>query len=167
SSVFSPFYSANLGLDIYFNGKEKDEYTTRMGGISFSFRPNNNLKLKFLASSFQNKETESYDIMGLYLFGEREFDKSKPDFGLINNPLGTGLFHTYARNFLDIYVHNISHKGSLHYKDHFFQWGITGEKQIVKDKLNEWEYQDSTGYNIPYNPQVLELSRVLKSGADF
>src|SRR6187401_2481253 len=28
SSVFSPFYSATLGVDIYFQGREKDEYVT-------------------------------------------------------------------------------------------------------------------------------------------
>lgn len=167
SSVFSPFFSANLGLDIYFQGKEKDRYSTAMGGIAYTLRPDKNLRLKFMASSFLNRENEAYDIMGAYLFGEREFDKSKPDFGLINNPLGTGLFHTYARNYLDIYVHNLSHKGSYNFREHYFQWGLAGERQVVHDRLNEWEYQDSTGYNLPYNPDALHLSKVLKSKANF
>ena len=28
TSVFSPLYTANLGLDIYFEGQEKDRYNT-------------------------------------------------------------------------------------------------------------------------------------------
>lgn len=167
SSVFSPFFSANLGLDIYFTGREKDAYATKMAGISYTYQPNSRLKLKFLSSVFHNTENEAYDIQGLYLFGEREFDKSKPDFGMINNPLGTGLFHTYARNNLKIGIINVSHKGSLTSNNHYLQWGLGGERQTVTDRLNEWEYQDSTGYNLPYRPQNFELSEVLKSEADF
>jgi hypothetical protein len=49
---------------------------------------------------------------------------------------------------------------------HYWQWGLSGEQQTIHDKLNEWEYQDSAGYNIPYNPSTLEFSRVTKSSAD-
>ncbi len=165
SSVFSPFFTANLGLDIYFSGREKDAYSTRMGGLSFNYQPTDNLRLKFMASAFSNKETEAYDITGAYLFGEREFDKSKPDFGMINNPLGAGLFQTYARNKLDIALFTVAHKGSLNKGRHYIQWGLTAEQQRIKDKLHEWEYQDSAGYNLPYNPNVLELSRTVRSNA--
>ena len=30
SGVFSPYFTANLGLDIYFEGSEKDQYNTAM-----------------------------------------------------------------------------------------------------------------------------------------
>lgn len=165
SSVFSPFFTANLGLDIYFSGREKDAYSTRMGGLSFNYQPTDNLRLKFMASAFSNKEAEAYDITGAYLFGEREFDKSKPDFGMINNPLGAGLFQTYARNKLDIALFTVAHKGSLNKGRHYIQWGLTAEQQRIKDKLHEWEYQDSAGYNLPNNPNVLELSRTVRSNA--
>ena len=41
-----------------------------------------------MASRFENDERENVDITGAYLFGESDFDKSKPTFGLIVNPLG-------------------------------------------------------------------------------
>ena len=118
-----------------------------------------------MASRFQNNEREAIDITGAYLFGAREFDKSKPDFGLINNPLGAGLYQTFARNSLNIEVWNLSHKGSLDKGKHFFQWGQSAERQLIDDKLNEWEYQDSAGYNLPYTPDILQLNKVLKSKA--
>ena len=167
STVFSPFFSANLGLDIYFEGREKDSYYTNMAGLSLVQQPGPALRLKWMLSRFQNSESESVDITGAYLFGEREFDKSKPDFGLINNPLGAGLYQNFARNELDIRLWNVAHKGSLDKDNHFFQWGINAERQSVKDKLNEWDYQDSAGYNLPYTPGSLEMSRVVKSAADF
>ena len=166
SSVFSPYFSANLGLDIFFEGREQDQYRTNMLGLSFVHHPGKNLRLKWMASRFRNNEQEAIDITGAYLFGAREFDKSKPDFGLINNPLGAGLYQTFARNTLDIEVWNLSHKGSLDKGNHFIQWGQTAERQLITDKLNEWEYQDSAGYNLPHNPDMLNLSKVLKSSAD-
>jgi hypothetical protein len=166
SSVFSPFFSANLGLDIFFEGKEEDRYFTNMLGLAATQQVRKDLRLKWMVSRFQNNEKESIDIAGAYLFGEREFDKSKPDFGLINNPLGAGLYQTFARNRLDIVIWNASHKGYLDRGKHYFQWGQSVERQTINDKLNEWELQDSAGYTLPYNPSQLTLSKVLKSTAD-
>jgi len=166
STVFSPYFSANLGLDIYFDGREEDRYFTNMLGLSLVQQLNKNLRLKWMVSRFENDERESIDITGAYLFGEREFDKSKPDFGLINNPLGAGLYQTFARNELNIEVWNLSHKGILDKGKHYIQWGQSIERQSIKDKLHEWEYQDSAGYNLPYNPDVFELNKLLNSKAD-
>ena len=91
SSVFSPYFSANLGLDIYYEGQEKDRYTTNMMGISTTYQANRRLRLKWLASRFENNEQENIDILGAYLFGERDFDKSQATYGLIVNPLGAGV----------------------------------------------------------------------------
>lgn len=166
SSVFSPFFTSNLGLDIYFEGREEDSYKTNMIGLSLIQQPRKNLRLKWMSSYFSNKEVESFDITGAYLFGEREFDKTQADFGLITNPLGAGLYQNYARNNLEISVFNVSHKGSFSRKKHFIQWGQTIEQQKIRDKLYEWEYQDSAGYNLPYNPDQVTLSRFTSSAAN-
>src|SRR5882757_8614027 len=113
SSVFSPFFSANLGLDIYFDGKEEDHYRTNMLGLSVIQQAKKNLKLKWMASFFEDNEQQSQDITGAYLFGERDFDQSKPTFGLIVNPLGAGVFQNFVRDQLNINVWNLSHKGYL------------------------------------------------------
>jgi len=124
SSVFSPFFTQNLGIDIYFEGREQDKYTTGMGGLSATYQPNKNLKLKWLTSRFENDERENIDIAGAYLFGDRDFDKSKSTFGTIINPLGAGLYQNYARNSLKITDYNVSHKGSLDVKKQLVQWGV-------------------------------------------
>lgn len=118
-----------------------------------------------MVSRFENKENESVDIAGAYLFGERDFDKNRPSFGLIVNPLGAGVFQNYSRNRLNIQLWNASHKGYLDKGKHYLQWGITAEQQNVIDKLNEWEYQDSAGYSLPYHPSSLSLFKVLKASA--
>ncbi len=162
SSVFSPLFSSNLGLDIAFEGQERDRYSTNMLGISATLQPRPNVKLKWMLSRFQNKETENIDITGAYLFGQRDFDKSQPTFGLIVNPLGAGVYQNFARNSLDITVINASLKGSIDRGKHFIQFGSGVDRQSISDRLHEWEYNDSAGYSLPYSANMLSLNKVLK-----
>ncbi|MET0634584.1 MAG: TonB-dependent receptor [Chitinophagaceae bacterium] len=166
TSVFSPFFTSSLALDIYFEGQEKDQYQTNMLGVSFTNQVNQRLKLKFMASRFENDERENVDISGTYLFGERDFDKTQPTFGTIVNPLGAGVFQNYTRNTLNIENFNLSHKGSYDYRNHSILWGLGYDRTAIHDKLNEWELQDSAGYSIPLSPSQLNLSKVIKSKAD-
>jgi len=165
TAVFSPLFTANLGLDIFFEGQEKDNYNTNMIGLSAVQQPNKSLRLKWMASRFGDNENENFDIAGAYLFGERDFDKTKSTYGQIVNPLGAGVFQNFARNKLNIEVWNFSHKGSLDRGKHFIQWGAGVDHTIINDKLNEWEFQDSAGYSIPFNPNVITLNKIIKSKA--
>ena len=166
SSIFTPYFTSNLGLDIYFEGREADRYKTMMTGISLIQQPRKDLRLKWMLSRFRNQEDENYDIAATYLFGERNFDKGSEEFGRITSALGAGLYHTFARNSLDIDVWNLSHKGSIDKGRHYIQWGQSFETQKVSDHLLEWQYQDSAGYNIPYSPGQLVFSRSVKSSGD-
>jgi hypothetical protein len=167
SAVFSPLFAAAVGLDIDFEGQEKDRYSTQFTGLSLIQTPRKNLRLKYMVSRFRNNEQENIDIKGDYLFGERDFDNSQSTYGQIVNPLGAGSFQNYARNRLNISVWNISHKGSYQQGNHFYQWGLGYDRQLVHDKMDEFEFQDSAGYSLPYNPSVLNLSKVYKGQTDF
>jgi len=166
TSVFSPFFTANLGLDIYFTGRERDQYQTNMVGLSITNQVSRKLRLKWMASRFENDEEENVDIQGAYLFGDRDFDHSQPTYGSIVNPLGAGVFQNFARNTLNIANWNISHKGNYDMGRHAIQWGLGYDKTLITDKLNEWEFQDSAGYSLPFNVNMLQLSKVTKSSAD-
>jgi len=166
TAVFSPLFTANVGLDIYFDGQEKDNYNSNLIGVSLVQNLNKRVKLKWMFSRYGDIENENIDITGAYLFGERSFDKTQPDFGQITNPLGAGVYQNYARNSLNIAVYNISHKGTYNLGKHFLQWGVSFDHSVINDHLNEWEMQDSAGYSLPYNPNQLNLSHVLKSHAN-
>lgn len=165
TSIFSPFFSATIGVDIDFEGREKDEYQTCMLGFAITNQASKKLKLKWMVSRFENNETENIDIIGAYLFGERDFDKRNPTYGLIVNPLGAGVFHNFARNKLNIENWNIAYKGNYDAGKHAIQWGLSFDKSGIADKLNEWEFQDSAGYALPYQPNMLQLNKVIKSAA--
>jgi hypothetical protein len=166
SSVFSPFFTANLGLDVYFEGQEKDSYTTSLIGLSLLQTLNKKTKLKWMFSRFKDAEKENLDISAAYLFGDRDFDNASPTFGQITNPLGAGAYQNYARNLLNIDVYNLSHKGSTDMKHHFIQWGLSAEQTNIKDKLAQFEFRDSAGYSLPYTPGALSIYDVQNSTAD-
>jgi hypothetical protein len=109
TAVFSPLFTANIGVDIFFEGREKDNYNSNLLGLSLLQNVSKRMKLKWMTSRYSDSENENFDITGAYLFGERSFDKTKADFGQITNPLGAGIFHNYARNALQIQVYNVSH----------------------------------------------------------
>jgi hypothetical protein len=166
TAVLSPFFSSNLALDVFFNGREKDRYETGLLGLTWNQQPDKNLKLKWMISEFSDREKESYDITGDYLFGERDFDKSSADFGTIVNPLGAGTYQNYGRNLLNIDILNLSHRGSLSKKNHFLQWGLGAARETVHDHINEWQYQDSAGYSLPNHPGSLALFSTQNGKAD-
>ena len=166
SSVFSPLFTANLGLDIFFEGQERDRYNTSLLGASIINNPNKKLQLKWMISRFKDKEIENFDIAGAYIFGDRDFDNTSTTFGEIINPLGAGYYQNYARNELYIDVYNASHKGSYSSGKHFIQWGSSIEQTNITDQLRQFEYRDSAGYSLPYSPTNLVLYSAQNSTAD-
>lgn len=154
-------------LRVFYDGQEIDQFDSRFGGISTTFKPNKKLRLKFLASGFQTNEKETYDILGEYLLGELETDLGKENFGQLKTYLGTGIIHTYARNYLQVNVGDVGHRGSYDGGKHFIQWGLGGNITSISDKLNEWERRDSAGFTQPFDPNTLELTRVYTSSSEF
>ena len=167
ASVYTSLYSQDLGVNIDFGGQERDKYSTNFIGLSATKRVNKKLRLKWMLSSFTDNEQQNKDITGVYLFGDRDKTQGSSSYGLIVNPLGAGAYQNFSRDKLNIQILNASHKGTLDLGKNFIQWGNTIEQQKVNDKINEWQLNDSTGYIIPYNPQVLNLSSVLKSNDNF
>ena len=154
-------------LRVFYDGAEIDQFDSRFGGISTTYKPNKKLRLKLLASGFQTNEKETYDILGEYLLGELETDLGKEDFGQVKTFLGTGVIHTYARNYLKVNVGDVGHRGSYNGGKHFIQWGLGGSITSISDRLNEWERRDSAGFTQPYDPNVLELTRFYSSTSNF
>src|ERR1700722_11138119 len=161
TAVFSPYFTANLGLDIFFSGQEADKYKTGLAGLTWNQQINKNLKLKWMLSTFSDIENQNYDITGDYLFGERDFDITSPDFGKIVNPLGVGSNQNFARDDLDIHLYSFNHKGYLNMENQYLQWGVGAELQTIHDQLHEWIYEDSVGYSLPYQPGSLDLNYVV------
>ncbi len=165
-------------LNIYFEGQELDRFENYMGALSLNYFPQENMKLQFITSAFQTRESETFDILGEYYIGKLENQIGSEQFGEVVEAQGVGGFHDHARNYLLASVYNVEHKGSLDLNKHYLQWGIKYQHEIIHDELSEWELIDSAGYTIPdppftvgdpaplYNPQ-LELFSSYKTDTAF
>jgi len=56
SSIFSPYYTANLGLDIYFQGQEKTNTSRICWGFPLTQEVSKNLRLNGWPPGFEDKE---------------------------------------------------------------------------------------------------------------
>ncbi|HBL76974.1 MAG: hypothetical protein A2W90_19620 [Bacteroidetes bacterium GWF2_42_66] len=142
---------------IYFEGQEIDNFTTLTGALSANYHPNSNLNLKVIASAFNSKEKESYDIKGDYNLNELERDMSSEELGDVVMNLGTGTFINHARNSLNAKVFSIDHKGAFNSEEHLVNWGLKMQAEQIDDYMNEWIFRDSTGYSLPYSDEKVEL----------
>lgn len=139
-----------LQLRIYFEGKEVDRFKNYMGAFTTNFKPRNNLSLKMIVSAFQTIESETFDIMGQYWIGELETDQGSETFGQAIETKGVGTYLNHARNYLNATVFNAEHRGLFQPGDKTFQWGVKVQRELISDRLNEWNMNDSAGYTLPY-----------------
>lgn len=63
--------------------------------------------------------------------------------------LGISSYHEHARNKLDANIYTASHFGSYKLDKHLLRWGLTFQREEVKDKIKEWILRDSVGYALP------------------
>jgi hypothetical protein len=153
-----------IRLDVFFEGQERTGYLTGMGGVSFTHRPREGLRLKYLASAYRALEDEQFDIIGDYFLGEVEENLGEDDFGQVAFGIGTGSFQNYARNRIDSWVGNVAHKGFLETGEgrHFVEWGGRYQREVIEDWINDWTRIDSAGYSVPQNGEQVQLDLVLK-----
>ncbi|MFN7120281.1 MAG: TonB-dependent receptor, partial [Saprospiraceae bacterium] len=95
------------------------------------------------------------------------------NFGEVLAELGVGTQQQYVRNFLNIDIRNIEHKGALELQidkadseitsSHFLQWSVKYQNEVIADRINEWERLDSAGYSLPYDTTQLLVFNVLKT----
>ncbi len=153
-----------LRLTIYFDGQELMQYTTFMGGLSGTYRPNSKTKLKLITSAYHAKEEEIYTVQGQYYIDQLEADFGKETFGQVAYNRGIGTFLNNGRNHLEATVMNIEHKGTRYINsNNEFLWGARQQVEQINDKLSEWRTVDSSGYIVPYSATDINLLDVYKT----
>jgi hypothetical protein len=141
----------SLRLNVFFDGKEDYDFTTRFAAIGAKYRPSKNLQLRFQTSVFQTTEQEYFDVIGAYRLGELNTNLGSDNFGDITFTRSIGSFQNYARNYLDAIVANISHSGIYDEGAVTWRWGAKVQVEDIIDRYKEWERIDSAGFNVPNN----------------
>lgn len=138
-----------LKLMMFFDGQNLMEYRTATGALSVTYKPNYKTQLKLYSSVFYSNENEYFTIEGAYRLEEVETDLGSQNFGRSKASKGIGHFFNNARNQLDALVYNVGHRGYYTLGSNNIQWGVQAQGEQIKDKMNEWYYNDSLGFAKP------------------
>ena len=168
---------------IYFEGQEKDIFRTAFAALNISHKPNRNIQLNLDLSGFYTHEKETFDIRSEYVLSEKPMDTGgdgNQEENGSNNPmgeeitngnlknegvLGTGVFHEHARNTLQAGMITLAHSGAWKSGENNLQWGLSGQVEMIKDRISEWEWRDSMGYSMPNLEKEMALYYALKGTA--
>jgi hypothetical protein len=152
-----------LRFTVYFDGKMNNRFQTFFNAVALNHSDHKHWRNKFIVSSFNTYETESFDIQGQYFIDQLEADFGKPTFGQVAFNRGVGTFLGHTRNYLDAWVNNAEYKSWYTNDVHQVAFGIRYQHEYIRDQLSEWNYVDSAGYSIPYNPTTsIDLQDVVK-----
>lgn len=159
---FGSFNNA-LQLRVYYQGQELNKFETFQGALTGEYRPNENTVLKFIGSSYAANESETFDIIGQYLLNELDNTLGSTSYGdsLIN--VGIGGFINHARNYLRANFYRAEHMGVYTSDRNTLKWGVNLQHETIRDRINEWELIDSSGYIISQTTELLSLQKHIKT----
>lgn len=141
-------------FNVNFMGSEKDKFTTFFGAISLDYKPLTQTELKITASAFNTSELERYDLIGAYSLSDVRIEDSGER---KTELLGSGVFHEHARNYLMATVFNIAHSGKTPLWKSTLEWGLSANREIIADKIREYERRDSSQYSLPHDGQEIRM----------
>ena len=138
---------------VYFDGQENDYFRTYFGTFSVARHFGDSTTVKLLASAFNTKEQETYDIQGQYWLDDTQSSES----------LGVGTYMEHARNYLKANVQSLKLMANRRLRHHDIEAGLTMKWEHIKENSREYEMRDSSGYSIPHTANRLDLIYTLAS----
>jgi hypothetical protein len=135
-------------LVVYYEGQEKNRYTTALGAIKVSYFLNENTTLKLISSIYHTIEEEYSDVLASYELGEIDSNLSSDSAGEVLTSRGIGSQFNRTRNDLDALIFNVEHKGSHTMSNSVLEWGAKYTHEDIRDQLRESEFIDSAGFSI-------------------
>ena len=139
-----------LQLKMYFDGQEKDEYTSDMEALTLKYHPNSKSLFQLIANRYATNEKERFDIQAQYYLQDLFVSQGGNTNESIEN-LGIGTYLDHANNKLKRQVNSIKLKADHSFGDLHLQWGIKALHEKIDDRINEWQYRDSAGYSVPFS----------------
>ena len=138
---------------VYFDGQERDVFRTYFGTFSIARHFDDSSTIKLLASAFNTKEQETYDIQGQYWLDDTQSSEN----------LGVGTYMEHARNYLKANVQSLKLMANKRWNHHDMEAGVTMKWEHIKENSREYEMRDSSGYSIPHSADRLDLIYTLSS----
>lgn len=132
---------------VYFDGQEKDVFRTFFGSLGITRKFNENTSLSLIASAFNTREQEKYDIQGQYWLTQTETSEN----------LGVGTYFQHTRNYLKAHVESAKLLFKTKQKKHNIEATFTYKWEHIEENSVEYEMRDSSKYSIPHTGKDLYM----------
>lgn len=134
-------------FQVYFDGQEKDVFRTFFGAVGITRNFGEKTSLSLIASAFNTREQEKYDIQGQYWLTQTETSEN----------LGVGTYFQHARNYLKAHVESAKLLFNTKYKKHDIEGAFTFKKEKITENSVEYEMRDSSNYSVPHTGKDLYM----------
>lgn len=134
-------------FQVYFDGQEKDVFRTFFGAVGITRNFGEKTSLSLIASAFNTREQEKYDIQGQYWLTQTETSEN----------LGVGTYFQHARNYLKAHVESAKLLFKTKYKKHDIEGAFTFKKEKITENSVEYEMRDSSNYSVPHTGKDLYM----------
>lgn len=134
-------------FQVYFDGQEKDVFRTFFGAVGITRNFGEKTSLSLIASAFNTREQEKYDIQGQFWLTQTETSEN----------LGVGTYFQHARNYLKAHVESAKLLFKTKYKKHDIEGAFTFKKEKITENSVEYEMRDSSNYSIPHTGKDLYM----------
>lgn len=134
-------------FQVYFDGLEKDVFRTFFGAVGITRNFGEKTSLSLIASAFNTREQEKYDIQGQYWLTQTETSEN----------LGVGTYFQHARNYLKAHVESAKLLFKTKYKKHDIEGAFTFKKEKITENSVEYEMRDSSNYSVPHTGKDLYM----------
>lgn len=132
---------------VYFDGHEKDVFRTFFGSLGITRKFGENTSLSLIASAFNTREQEKYDIQGQYWLTQTETSEN----------LGVGTYFQHTRNYLKAHVESAKLLFKTKLKKHDIEAAFTYKWEHINENSVEYEMRDSSKYSIPHTGKDLYM----------
>lgn len=132
---------------VYFDGHEKDVFRTFFGSLGVTRKFGENMSLSLIASAFNTREQEKYDIQGQYWLTQTETSEN----------LGVGTYFQHTRNYLKAHVESAKLLFKTKQKKHDIEAAFTYKWEHINENSVEYEMRDSSKYSIPHTGKDLYM----------
>lgn len=154
-------------------GREKDMFRTAFVALSTNGQVHPEIKVGVDVNGFYTHEQETYDIRSAYVLRQKDMNEDSNSGGYDPNGevispesnqdlLGKGEYHEHARNTLQSGIITLAHHGEWQRGANSLKWGISGQVEMITDRISEWEWRDSLGYSLPDSDKDMELYYAMK-----
>lgn len=132
---------------VYFDGHEKDVFRTFFGSLGITRKFGESTSLSLIASAFNTREQEKYDIQGQYWLTQTETSEN----------LGVGTYFQHTRNYLKAHVESAKLLFKTKQKKHDIEAAFTYKWEHINENSVEYEMRDSSKYSIPHTGKDLYM----------